>query len=179
MISNGFRRYQKRWRLKNKVRLHKYWKAYYQYHKESESLRGKLYYRRNNSAILRRSRLGYLRNRLIVRRRAIEWRRTHPLRAKFSARLGAIRRRCEDSTFASYNHYGGRGIRCLLTLADIEFLWNRDKAFTMRYPTIDRIDNDGNYQLQNCRFIELSENVKKMNQEIRMRYCCLHGKGCQ
>ena len=179
MVSNGFRQYQKRWRLKNKARLHKYWKAYAQYHKEAESLRGRLYYRRRRSAVLRRLRLSYLRNKLIVRNRSIEWRRKNPLRAKFSARLGVIRRRCEDSTFSSYKHYGGRGIECLLTLKDIEFLWKRDKASLMKHPTIDRVDNDGHYSFRNCRFIELSENVKKMNLENRMRYCCLHGKGCK
>ena len=179
MVSNDFKEYQKRWRLKHKVRLKKYSKLYYIFHKEAESFRGRLYYRRHRGAALRRARRSYLRNKQLVNKRAKIWLRKHPLRAKFSARLGAIRRRCEDSAFNGYKYYGGRGIKCLLVLSDIEYLWKRDKAYLMKYPTDDRINNNGNYQVSNCRFIELSDNAKKMNKEQKKKHCCLHGEGCQ
>ena len=31
----------------------------------------------------------------------------------------------------------------------------------MKRPSIDRINNDGHYELSNCRFIEASENIKR------------------
>jgi len=69
--------------------------------------------------------------------------------------------RCNNKNHPKYYRYGGRGIKFLLTKYQIEFLWNKDKAYEMKKPSIDRKDNDGNYELSNCRFIELSENSKK------------------
>lgn len=43
-----------------------------------------------------------------------------------------------------------------MTIEDFEYLWNRDKAWLLEKPSIDREDNDGN-----CRFIELSKNSKR------------------
>lgn len=58
-------------------------------------------------------------------------------------------------------YYGGKGIKCLLSFEDVMNLWNRDKANLLSRPTIDRIDPNGNYKLENCRFIENSENVRR------------------
>ena len=69
--------------------------------------------------------------------------------------------RCENSNCKDYHRYGGRGIEFYLTYNDIDYLWNRDKAYNMEYPTIDRIDNDGNYELSNCQFLENIENATK------------------
>lgn len=57
--------------------------------------------------------------------------------------------------------YGGKGIKNLLTKEECYFLWERDNAKNMKRPSIDRIDNDGDYILNNCRFIELGKNVAK------------------
>jgi hypothetical protein len=40
-------------------------------------------------------------------------------------------------------------------------LWFRDKAYLMRHPSIDRIDSNGNYELNNCQFIEMKRNRVK------------------
>jgi len=69
--------------------------------------------------------------------------------------------RCNNSKNKSYKNYGGRGIKCLITEEEVKFLWFRDKAWLLKKPSIDREDNDSNYCLNNCRFIELSENSVK------------------
>lgn len=69
--------------------------------------------------------------------------------------------RCEDKKTRCYKYYGARGIRCSITKEELEFLWHRDYAANMKRPSIDRIDPDGSYELDNCRFMELSENSKR------------------
>ena len=71
------------------------------------------------------------------------------------------KQRCNYKNNISYRRYGGRGIKFLLTKEEMKFLWFRDKAHSLKKPSIDRIDNDKNYTLNNCRFIELSENKNK------------------
>jgi len=77
----------------------------------------------------------------------------------FKLKLNSIKTRCEYPKAINYKYYGGKGIKCLLSLDDIKFLWKRDNADTLKKPSIDRIDSNGNYELSNCRFVELRQNV--------------------
>ncbi len=67
--------------------------------------------------------------------------------------------RCNDPRTNRYERYGGRGIKCLLTVQELELLWERDKADELKIPSIDRIDNNGNYTFDNCKFIEFRQNI--------------------
>ncbi len=67
----------------------------------------------------------------------------------------AIGSRCN----ATKTHYFERGIKNKLTLEEIKTLWFRDKAYSMKRPSIHRIDNDKNYTFNNCQFMELSKNI--------------------
>jgi len=51
----------------------------------------------------------------------------------------------------------------------------RDKATLMKCPTIDREDNNGNYEHGNCRFIEKSLNSKK-DRYVSINQYDLNGK---
>lgn len=64
------------------------------------------------------------------------------------------------------SHKAYRNIKLELTIKDLKDLWFRDKAHDMKRPSIDRKDHKGNYTLQNCRYIELSENVARRNREV-------------
>lgn len=77
-----------------------------------------------------------------------------------------VRTRCNNPKFNDYKDYGGRGIKCLLIEEEVKALWFRDKAYEMKQPSIDRINNDGNYCLENCRFIEQGENSAERNTRI-------------
>jgi len=59
------------------------------------------------------------------------------------------------------NKLGKRGIKFNITLEEMGKLWNRDKAFLLKDPTIDRINNNGDYRFNNCQFIERGENSRK------------------
>lgn len=68
--------------------------------------------------------------------------------------------RCNDPRVNKYEYYGGRGIKCLITIKDLESIWERDEAYKLKTPSIDRIDPKGNYEFSNCRFIEYIQNIK-------------------
>lgn len=74
--------------------------------------------------------------------------------------LAGAKRRCNYPKDEGYRKYGGRGIKCLLTLGDVKYLWLRDCAHLMETPSIDRLDPGGHYELSNCRFLEHSENSR-------------------
>jgi hypothetical protein len=71
------------------------------------------------------------------------------------------KQRCTNQECQDYYWYGDRGIKFLLSKEDYKFLWNRDKAYLMKKPTIDRINADKNYVLENCQFLEKSKNSAK------------------
>jgi hypothetical protein len=73
-----------------------------------------------------------------------------------------IKCRCYNQKNKYYKYYGGRGIVNYLTEQDILFLLQRDHFELMKKPSIDRINNNGNYTLENCQIIELTENTRKM-----------------
>lgn len=81
-----------------------------------------------------------------------------------------MRGRCNKETDAAYKHYGDRGI-------SICEEWNhsyeafRNWAVTNGYNddlTIDRIDVNGNYEPDNCRWIPQSEQTKNTRRNIRV-----------
>jgi len=70
------------------------------------------------------------------------------------------KQRCNYKKSKSYKYYGGRGIKFDLSFWATGVLWLRDGADKMKRPSLDRIDNNGDYVFENCRFIELSKNSK-------------------
>lgn len=82
---------------------------------------------------------------------------TYYLRKPWAKYINYILWRCSDKTRKYYK----KGIKCYLTVKDLENLWFRDEAYLMLKPSIDRINVDKGYTFDNCRFIELKENQKR------------------
>jgi len=135
---------------KNKIIYHR---EYLLKNKKREQERHRQYYWKNREKILeKRKNKKYNNNKFFQRN---PW-----LRNYYSART-----RCTNKKHGNYHRYGGRGIEFLLTRSEVEHLWFRDRAFLMDTPTIDRIDSNGNYEINNCRFIEMIDNNKKRWEE--------------
>ena len=98
-------------------------------------------------------------------KKARELKQKYPWKSHFYS----LRRRCTVSTIADYKYYGGKGIKCLITMEEIKQLWIREKAYLMDKPSIDRKDSNKDYIFNNCRFIELRVNVARIDRTNRLR----------
>ena len=71
-----------------------------------------------------------------------------------------MKHRCVNSKDSHYSRYGGRGIELKIDREDFITWYIRESQGRMDL-TIDRIDNDGHYELGNMQLITKSENIKK------------------
>jgi hypothetical protein len=81
-----------------------------------------------------------------------------------------IWQRCNNPKNISYKNYGGRGIKCLISIEEIKFLMERDDYWNMKKPSIDRINNNEDYTLNNCQFIECGKNTTKSLSKIVLQF---------
>ena len=76
------------------------------------------------------------------------------------SRYKHMKERCYNPNSKSYNRYGGRGIKvCKEWLDNYQAFedWAIENGFEETL-AIDRINNDGDYEPSNCRFVTLKEN---------------------
>ena len=86
----------------------------------------------------------------------------------------AMRQRCSNPKHKSYDRYGGRGIRVCAE-------WNSFKAFRdwalknhyHKTLSIERIDNNGNYEPNNCKW---ASDISQANNKINNRHITYLGQ---
>ena len=132
-------------------------------HPERAAATRKAYAEKNRDILRARCRAYTYEHPVENRERVQRWRVSHPWYDSWQA----ARQRCTNPNHPGWKYYGGRGIKFALTRDEVAALWARDKAAVMKNPSIDRKDNDGDYSLVNCRFVEKSLNSQKSLVERR------------
>jgi hypothetical protein len=86
-----------------------------------------------------------------------------------------MKQRCYDTNSSNYHNYGARGIRvCDEWLRDFTtfYKWSLRNKYCGNL-SIDRIDNDGNYEPSNCRW---ATRVEQANNKSNSRIFTIDGK---
>ena len=121
----------------------------------------KAYYLANRDALREKAIAHRIANREAYRTRDSKtqkaWREKYPWYSNWQS----ARSRCVRPKDVSYRFYGAKGVKFLLSKADMAFMWARDKATSQVQPSLDRIDSAGNYELSNCRFIPKQYNCAR------------------
>lgn len=108
-----------------------------------------------NNAIIKKSHLGVKTNSCGCISR------THgESKEKFYFLWQAVLRRCRNSHAKEYKYYGGRGIKVCKRWLSYENFCADMRVGYREGLQIDRIDNDGNYEPENCRWVTPKQNSR-------------------
>lgn len=75
-------------------------------------------------------------------------------------------RRCNNEKHHAYKNYGGRGISVDFCSFDDFYVWAMENGYSENL-TLDRIDNDGNYSSQNCRWVTRKQQSNNKRNNVK------------
>jgi len=87
---------------------------------------------------------------------------------KMLGRLRGMIDRCYNEKNVSFHRYGGRGINVCDRWLDSFGDFLKDMGYPSKGLSIDRINNDGNYEPDNCRWATRSQQAR--NQSLRTSF---------
>ena len=119
------------------------------------------------------------------RRKAEQRRRQAAATGGLSSVYAGMRKRCYCRSASDWKYYGGRGIRiCDAWLDDRNafYAWAAEHGYRHGLQ-IDRINNRGDYEPSNCRFVEPAVNARnrtstKLSERIASAIRDLYESGC-
>lgn len=85
---------------------------------------------------------------------------------------GSMKARCSNKKNPRFNRYGGRGISVCERWSSFDNFF-ADMGNRPEGMTLDRINNDGDYEPSNCRWATTSEQLKNTS---RIRHLTLNGE---
>ena len=83
---------------------------------------------------------------------------------------GSMKQRCTNKNAKEYNNYGGRGIKICEEWLDNFETFYKDMGDRPEGTSIDRIDNNGNYTLGNCRWSTRKEQQNNMRNVKKYKF---------
>lgn len=78
--------------------------------------------------------------------------------------------RCYNKNDKRYKHYGGRGIIVVDKWHNFTGFWEDMENGYKEHLSLDRIDNDGNYCKENCRWTNHKEQMRNRQNAIKITY---------
>jgi len=139
-------------------------KKYYQENRESCLQKGKRYYQENQEQCKGSHKRYYYANHKMSLQRGKRYYST--IHGYLKRIYNGMKRRCTNSNVHNYERYGGRGIECRFTSDEFRDYVTNVLKVDPRGLQIDRINNNGNYEPGNIRFVTAKENCNNRRKRI-------------